>query len=116
MTVYLQVRHSHCTRDKFTVLVSFSSELAVHVCSIVWPNVGADSSAVGLYCVRITPSYHSKHFDVYCCLLLNADMLADNAARQKLLIAVSQVVLYCVKKARVKLQQCNHKFEISLLV
>jgi len=29
MTVYLPVRHSHCTRTRFAVLVSCSSELAV---------------------------------------------------------------------------------------
>ena len=28
MTVYFPVRHSHCTRSRFTVLVSYSGELA----------------------------------------------------------------------------------------
>jgi len=31
---------------------------------------------------------------------LNADILADNAARQCLLITVSHVVLYCVKRSQ----------------
>jgi len=53
ITVYWPVRQSHCTRARFTVLVSCSKELAVHLCSIAWPNLGADSSAVGLYCVTI---------------------------------------------------------------
>jgi len=29
-TLYLPVRHSHCTRARFTVLVACSDELAVH--------------------------------------------------------------------------------------
>jgi len=32
MTVYLPVRHSHCTRVTFTVLVSCSGEFAVRLC------------------------------------------------------------------------------------
>jgi len=98
MTLYLPVRQSHCTRARFTVLVSCSSELAG---SNAWPNLGADSSAVGLYCVTIhwfTSSYDSRRFAACCCLLLNADILADNAAGQWLLIAASHVVLYCVKR------------------
>ena len=42
MTVYLPVRHSLCTRSRFTVLVS-CSELAG---SIAWSNLGAEGSAV----------------------------------------------------------------------
>jgi len=34
MTVHLPVRHSHCTRASFTVLVSCSRELAVHFCLV----------------------------------------------------------------------------------
>ena len=99
MTVHLPVRHSHCARARFTVLVSCSRELAVRLCSIAWPNLGVDSSAVGLYCVTIpwfTSSYDSRHFAACCCLLLNADI----AARQWLLIAVSHAVLYCVKRSQ----------------
>ena len=85
MTLHLPVRHSHCARARFAVLVSCSRELAVHFCCISWPNLGADSSAVGLYCVTIpwfTLSYDSRRFAACCCLLFNADILADNAARQ----------------------------------
>jgi len=35
ITVYLPVRHSHCTRARFTVLVSCSAELAVHSCPLL---------------------------------------------------------------------------------
>jgi len=105
MTVCWPVRHSHCARARFTVLVSCSRNLAVHVCSTALPNLGADSSAVGLYCVTIpwfTSSYDSRRFAACCCLLLNADILAYTAARQWLLIltAVSNVVLYCVKRTQ----------------
>jgi len=104
MTVYWPVRHSHCTRARFTVLVPCSRELAVHLCSIAWRNLGADSSAVGLYCMTIpwfTSSYDRRRFAACCCLLLNADILAYSAERQWLLIliAVSHVVLYCVKRS-----------------
>jgi len=33
-------------------------------------------------------------------LLLNVGILAGNAARQRTLIAVSQIVLYCVKRSK----------------
>jgi len=46
MTVCLPARHSHCTRARITVLVSSSRELAVHLYSIAWPNLGTDFSAV----------------------------------------------------------------------
>ena len=58
MTVYLPVRHSHCTRARFTILVPCSSELAG---STAWPNVGADSSAVGLYCCAVARRLKSRH-------------------------------------------------------
>jgi len=105
MTVYLPVRHSHCRRVRITVLVPCSKELAVHLYSIAWPNLGTDFSAVGLYCVTI-PSFtswcDSRRFAACCCLLLSADILglAYSAARQWLLIAVSHVVLYCVKRSQ----------------
>jgi len=34
MTVYLPVWHSHCTRSRFTVVVSCSDKLAVHLCPL----------------------------------------------------------------------------------
>ena len=94
----LFVRHT-LHKSWFTVLVSCSIELAVHLCYIAWPDLGADSPAVGLYCVTITwftSNYNSRRFAAYCYLLLNADILVDNAARQWLLIAGRHVVLYCV--------------------
>jgi len=36
ITVYLAVRHSHCARARFTVLVSCSAEPAVHSCPLLW--------------------------------------------------------------------------------
>jgi len=35
MAVYLPVRHPHCTRARFTILVSCSDELAVHSCPLL---------------------------------------------------------------------------------
>jgi len=34
LTVYAPVRHSHCSRATFTMLVSCSDELAVHSCPL----------------------------------------------------------------------------------
>jgi len=73
MTVFLPVRYSHCTRARFTVLVSCSRELAVHLGSIGWPNLGADSTAVDFYCVIttwVTSICDSRRFAAFCCLLL----------------------------------------------
>jgi len=65
--------------------------------------MGVDSSAVGFYCETITwfiSSYDSRRFAACCCLLLNADTLTNNPARQWLLIAVRHAVLYCVKRSQ----------------
>jgi len=35
ITVYFPVRHSNCARTRFTVLVSYSAELAVHSCPLL---------------------------------------------------------------------------------
>jgi len=52
ITIYLAGRHSHCTRVRFAILVSYSSELAVHLCLLhCVVQLGADSSAVGFYWV-----------------------------------------------------------------
>jgi len=52
-SIYLPVWHSQCTRfSSFTSpLVSLQS---AHVRFFAWPNLGADSFAVGLHCVTIT--------------------------------------------------------------
>ena len=68
-----------------------------------WIKELAQLKEKGLYCVTITwftSSYDSRRFATCCCLLLNlnADILADSAAGQWLLTAVSHVVLYCVKR------------------
>jgi len=58
MTVYLPEWHSHCTRARFTAVVSCSDDLAVHSCPLLacrdWlRNMPTDFSAFGLYCVTI---------------------------------------------------------------
>jgi len=35
LTVYLAVWHSHCTRTRITILLSYSDELAFHSCSLL---------------------------------------------------------------------------------
>jgi len=65
-------------------------------------NLGADSSKIGLHCVaipwqqRFTSSYGSRRFAACDCWMQTS--VAVNAKRQWLLIAVSHVVLYCVKR------------------
>ena len=50
MTVYLPVWHWHCTKSRFTVLVSCNDEIAVHSCPllceqrVILGNVGTDCS------------------------------------------------------------------------
>jgi len=69
---------------------------------------GADCSTVGLHCVTTTWQQiltRSLHLTVtgqaFCYMrLLNADILAGNAVWERLLIAVNQVYLYCVKSLR----------------
>ena len=55
MTVYLPVRHSHCTRasSRFWCHAVVSLQFTL-VRSFVWPNLGADSFDVGLYCENMT--------------------------------------------------------------
>jgi len=68
--------------------------------------VGNGRSTIGLHCVTVTWQQIFKGSlqvaaIVFCHLqLLNAGILAGNAARQWLLIAVSQIVLYCVKRSK----------------
>jgi len=59
MTVSLPIWNSHCTRVRFTVLVSCSDELAVHyvpsfACRGGLRKSRADCSTVALYCVTVT--------------------------------------------------------------
>jgi len=59
MRVLLPLLNSHCTRVRFTVIVSCSDELAVHSCLLLCLQRGlrklrADCSAVGVYCVTTT--------------------------------------------------------------
>jgi len=101
MTVYLPVWHSHCIRARFTVLGSCSGELSVHssllLCLQGQVAKLADCFTVGFYCVTITwqqifwCSLQVTMVDVVCHMwLLNADILASNAARQWLLIRVNR--------------------------
>ena len=93
MTVFLPVWNSHCTRVRFTIIVSCSDELAFpHVPSFACRGgvrkSRADCSTVGLYCVIITWQQICKGslcilWQAFCCMrLLNAHILAGNAARQ----------------------------------
>ena len=60
MTVFLLVWNSHCTRDRFTVVVLCSDELAVHSCPFLCLQRWVAKVASGLlycwsfYCVAIT--------------------------------------------------------------
>jgi len=49
-------------------------------------------------------------------LRLHPCLLHSDAAIQSLLIAVSNIVIYCVKETRGKVQQCFNKFENPLLM
>ena len=100
MAVYLVVWHSHCTRARFTVLVSCSGEFAVHSCPLFFcsgrlQNWQEYCFIVGLYCVTITWQQIFKGpIEImvkafYRMWLLNADILP---------IAELHVILYCVKK------------------
>jgi len=51
--------------------------------SFEWPNMGADSSAVGLYCATIPWQQVLGSLHAFCrMLVLNADIFAGNAAIQ----------------------------------
>ena len=56
MAVYLPVWNSHCTKVRFTAVVSCSDDLAVHsfACRGGLRKSRADCSTVGFYCVTIT--------------------------------------------------------------
>jgi len=113
MPIYFPVWHSHCTRASFTVLVSCRDELrTAHSCPLIclqrqvakrgkelfhyWPLLRSNNMATN------SSKVHFKLRQwVFCRLwLLNAGILASNAAWQLLLIAVSQIVLYCVKRSK----------------
>ena len=97
MTVFLPAWNSHCTRVKFTIIVSCSDELAVHSCSLLclqrrvakvaselfycWSLLRNNNMATNLQ--RITLYCGSRRFVRNCYMrLLNAHILAGNAARQ----------------------------------
>jgi len=94
-------------KSQFAVLVSFSREIAVHLirsfgCRYWLRKSGANCSTVSLCCVTITWQHifeGSLQVAVVAVLplvmkQLNADILAGNAARQRLLIVVSHVRSY----------------------
>jgi len=76
MPLYLPVWNSHCTTARFTVLVSCSSELAVHSCPRLcvtklrseffwcWSLLRNNKMATNL--PRFASSYDSRRFTVCC--------------------------------------------------
>jgi len=59
MTVYLPVRHSHCTRARYTVLVSCSSELSFHSCPLLCV---AKRVSVFFWCWSLLRNNNMVHF------------------------------------------------------
>ena len=73
MPLYFPVRHSHCTKAKFTVLVSCSGELAVH--SFAWSNLRANffwcwcllrNNIMAANLQRFASSYDRRRFTTCC--------------------------------------------------
>ena len=104
MTLYLPIRDSHCTRARFIFLVSCSGELAVHSFALLCLQRQVSKLAIGLfYCwsllrnnnmatnlLTFTSSYDIRRFAAPRMSLVSADILAGNASRLWLLIAVSR--------------------------
>jgi len=102
MTVYLPAWHSHCTRARFTIVVSGSDKIAVHWSPLLYLQRRVAKLASGLfYCWLLlcnnnmaanlqwfTSGYGSRRFRIVACYgsrrfvaLLNAH-LEGNAARR----------------------------------
>ena len=94
---FLPVWNSHCTRVRFTVIVSCSDELAVNSCLFLCLQRRFAKVASGLFCCwsllrNNTVATNLQRFTLYCITetgvlfhitrLLNAHILAGNAARQ----------------------------------
>jgi len=106
LAVYLPIWHSYCTKARFTILASCSDEIAVHSCPLFFLQRQVAKLARGLYyiislyCVTITWQQIFKglfqimvEVKAFCRMwLLNTDILASNAARQRLLLAQRHVI------------------------
>jgi len=74
--LYFSVWHSHCTTDKFTVLVSSSGELAVHSCSLLCvAKLGSEfflvlgllrNNIIAANLQRFASSYDRRRFTACC--------------------------------------------------
>ena len=111
MTAFLPVWNSHCTRVRFTVTMSCSDGLAIHSCLFLCLQRRLVKVASGLFCSlsllrnttvatnlqRFTSYYGSRRFVAWDCRTQ-----ASWQAMQRdsdMLIAVSHVHLYCVKRS-----------------
>jgi len=92
VTVCFPVWHSHCTRSRFTVMVSCNDGLAVHLCLLLCLQRHVAKLASRLFCCwsllcnnsmatnlqRFTSRYGSRRFVA----LLNADLAGDAVRRE----------------------------------
>jgi len=109
---------THCTRGRFAVLVSWSGELAVYSCALLRMQMQVAKLLRGLFdrysLLRNNNmaanlqrfSYGRRRFAACDCWTQTS--LAENAARQWLLVVVSFVVLHCavLKEAWMKEKHC----------
>ena len=134
MTVLLPVWNSHCTRVRFTVVVSCSDELAVHSCPLLCLQRWVAKVASGLfYCwsllrnnnmatnlQRFALYYGSRRFVAWDCWtqtswqVMQRDSDMRKARPDFQLWATYICTLW--KEAWVGLQQCFHKFEKSIII
>jgi len=90
---------TRCTRARFTVLCHAVVSLQlIHVRSFAWPSLGTDFSTVVLCVTIVKQKIFKGSLQVAIVSVLPNDVLAGNAAIQWLLIAVSHLFLYCVKR------------------
>ena len=108
----------HCTRGRFAVLVSWSVELAVYSCSLLRLQMQVAKLVSGLFerysllrnnnmaANLLRSSYGRRRFAACDCWTQTS--LAENVARQWLLIVVSFVVLCCAvwKEEWMKKKHC----------
>jgi len=109
MTVFLPVWNLHCTRVRFTVVVSCNDELAVHSCPLLclqrwvakfasglfycWSSLCNNNMATNLQ--RFTLYYSSRRFVAWDCWMQTSWQVMQQDS--DMLIAVSHVHLYFVK-------------------
>jgi len=111
MTVFLPVWNSHCTRVRFTVIVSCSDELAIHSCPLLCLQRWVAKVASGFfYCwfflrnntmatnlQRFTLHYGSRRFVAWDCWTHTSWQVMQRGSH--MLIAESHVHLYFVKRS-----------------